>query len=101
VLLALLKKLTTPSMLPSAQQLVEVAGNTLRTNFPSDRISEMLALAGGIDPSSVTQVVLGPPYAVRVPDSQTGGVYSLHLDLDKVAALSTQIFGNESAYAQP
>ena len=101
VILALLAKLTTPSMLPRVQQLVAVAGDTLRTNFPSDRISEMLAIADGIDTSSVTQVVLGPPYSVHPPESQTGGIYTLHLDLDKVAALSIKVFGSESTYAQP
>jgi polyisoprenyl-teichoic acid--peptidoglycan teichoic acid transferase len=100
VLLALLRKLTSPSMLPRIQQLVGVAGDTLRTNFPSDRISEMLALADGIDTSSVTQVVLGPPYSVHLPDSQTGGIYTLHLDLDRLAALSMTVFGSESTYAQ-
>jgi hypothetical protein len=87
-------------MLPRIQQLVGVAGDTLRTNFPSDRISEMLALADGIDTSSVTQVVLGPPYSVHLPDSPTGGIYTLHLDLDRLAALSMTVFGSESTYAQ-
>jgi len=100
VLLALLRQLTTPSMLGRVQQLVGVAGDTLRTNFPSDRISEMLDLADGIDTSSITQVVLGPPYSVHLPESQTGGDYTLHLDLAKVAAMSINVFGSESSYAQ-
>jgi LCP family protein required for cell wall assembly len=101
VLLALLRKLTNPSMLGRVQELVGVAGDTLRTNFPSDRISEMLDLADGIDASSVTQVVLGPPYSVHLPASQTGGDYTLKLDLAKVAALSIDVFGSESTYARP
>lgn len=101
VLLALAKKLTTPAMLPKIPQLVGVAGDTVRTNFPSDRVSEMLGLVEGIDGASVTQVVLGPPYSVHPPDNQTGGIYTLRLHMDKLAALSIKIFGSESTYPQP
>jgi LCP family protein required for cell wall assembly len=98
VLLALLRKLTTPSMLPKIQQLVGLAGDTLRTNFPSDQISDMFDLESGIDTSSVTQIVLGPPYSVRLPGGQTDGIASFRLDLDQVATLSNTIFGSESTY---
>jgi LCP family protein required for cell wall assembly len=98
VLLALLRELTTPSMLPKIQQLVGLAGDTLRTNFPSDQISQMLALANEIDTSSVTQVVLGPPYSARPPDSQAGGTGALHLDLGRLATMSIDLFGSESTY---
>jgi polyisoprenyl-teichoic acid--peptidoglycan teichoic acid transferase len=101
VLLALVQKLATPAMLPKIPQLVGVAGDTLRTNFPSERVSEMLGLAEGIDASSVTQVVLGPPYSYHPPNSQTGGIYTLNLDMAKLAALSIKVFGNESTYPQP
>ena len=100
VLLALAKSLTNPSMLPKIPQLVSVAGETLRTNFPSERISEMLDLATGIDANAVTQVVLGPPYSVHPPNSQTGGIYTLRLNMDKLAALSVKVFGSESTYPQ-
>ena len=101
VLLALAKSLADPTMLPRIPQLLDVAGDTLRTNFPSDRVSEMLDLATGLDAASVTQVVLGPPYSVHPPDSETGGVYTLRLDMDKLAALSIKVFGSESTYPQP
>jgi LCP family protein required for cell wall assembly len=98
VLLGLLQKLTTPSMLTKVQQLVGLAGDTLRTNFPSDQISQMLSLADGIDTSSVTQIVLGPPYSVRSSGSQAGGTGALHLDLDRLAAMSIDLFGSDSTY---
>ncbi|HEY8636778.1 MAG TPA: LCP family protein [Candidatus Limnocylindrales bacterium] len=101
VLLALAKSLTNPAMLPKIPQLMSVAGDTLRTNFPSDRISEMLDLATGIDSNAVTQVVLGPPYSVHPPTGQTGGIYTLRLNMDKVAALSIKVFGSQSTYPQP
>ena len=88
-------------MLPRIPQLIGVAGDTLRTNFPSDRVSEMLKLVQGIDSTSVTQVVLGPPYSVHPPDSETDGIYTLRLKMDKLAAESIKLFGSDSAYAQP
>jgi LCP family protein required for cell wall assembly len=101
VLLALARKLTSPAMLPRIPELVQVAGDTIRTNFPSGRVSEMLDLARSIDPDKVTQVVLGPPYAFHPPDSTTGGIYTLQLNMDKLAAVSIKVFGDASAYKRP
>jgi len=100
VLLALATKLTDPSMLPKIPHLVDVAGDTLRTNFPSDRVGEMLALLQGRK-GTTKQVVLGPPYSYHPPNSQTGGFYTLRLKMDRLAALSRQIFGSESTYPAP
>jgi LCP family protein required for cell wall assembly len=101
VLLALAKRLASPAMLPKIPELVSVAGDTVRTNFPSDRVSQMLGLVDGMDKAAVTQVVLGPPYSFHPPTGETGGIYKLRLKMDQVAALSIQIFGTESTYTQP
>jgi len=84
-------------MLPRVSKLIDVAGDTLRTNFPSDRVSEMLDLAQDLDSDSVRQVVLGAGYAV----SESGPIYKLHLKMDKLAALSIEIFGSDSRYSTP
>jgi LCP family protein required for cell wall assembly len=97
VLLSLRRALTDVSMLPRIPELVEIGGDTIRTNFPSDRVSEMLGLAAGVDEDSVRQVVLGPPYATN-PQS-TDGIYRLQLDMDRLARLSIEIFGDASSYA--
>ena len=101
VLLALARKMATPEMLTSIPQVVDVAGDTLRTNFPSDRVSEMLTLVQGIEGASVTQVVLGAPYSYHPPNSETNGIYTLRLKMDKLAELSIKVFGSESAYYKP
>ena len=80
---------------------MNVAGDTVRTNFPSDRVSQMLGLVDGLDKTSITQVVLGPPYSFHPPTSETNGIYKLRLKMDEVAALSIRIFGSESTYPQP
>jgi LCP family protein required for cell wall assembly len=100
VLLALADKLGEPAMLPRIPELVEVAGDTLRTNFPTTRVTEMLDLAQGVDASKVRQVVLGRPYAYHPPNSETDGIYTLRLRMDRLAELSIELFGDDSAYAQ-
>ncbi len=98
VLLALRAKLTTPEMLPKIPEIVEVAGDTIRTNFPSDRIGEMIEIAGGVDNDAVRQVVLGRPYSYHPPSSETNGIYTLRLRMNLLKELSIEIFGEQSAY---
>ena len=100
VLLALRDKLTKPSMLPELPGILDAAGDTVRTNFPSARVGEMIDLAQRVETDEVRQVVLGPSkYATRPPYSETGGVYKLRLKVDALARLSIDIFGNASRYA--
>jgi LCP family protein required for cell wall assembly len=100
VLLALRTKLTRPSMLPELPGILDAAADTVKTNFPSERIAEMVELAQKVDTESVRQYVLGPSkYAVRPPYSETGGEYKLRLKMDALAKLSMDIFGKDSRYA--
>lgn len=100
VLLALREKLTSPAMLPNLPSIIQVAGETVKTNYPTDEIEDMVKLAAA-PPGAVLQVVLGPTkYATHPPNSETKGVYTLKLKLDVLAKLSIQIFGAASAYAR-
>jgi LCP family protein required for cell wall assembly len=100
VLLALRTKLTRPSMLPELPGILDAAADTIKTNFPSDRIAEMIELAQKVDSESVRQYVLGPSkYAERPPYSETGGEYKLRLKMDALAKLSIDVFGDASRYA--
>jgi LCP family protein required for cell wall assembly len=98
VLLALRQKLTSAEMLPKIPEIVEVAGDTIRTNFPADRIGEMIAIATEVDNESVRRVVLGRPYSFHPPSSETNGIYTLKLRMNRLKALSVEIFGEASAY---
>lgn len=98
VLLALRQKLTSPEMVPKIPELVEIAGDTLKTNFPSERIGEMLEIATKVQNDDVRQVVLTRPYAERVPASETGGIYKIRLVMSELKRLSVEIFGASSAY---
>jgi LCP family protein required for cell wall assembly len=99
LLVALRHKLTDPAMLPQVPSLLSIAGETVRTNFPPDRIGEMLRLAQRTDDSNIERVVLQPPtYSIHPPTSSTGGSYILRLDLAAVARLSIELYGSDSTY---
>ncbi len=96
LLVALARKLTDPSMLTRLPDLLAAASQTVRTNFPADRLSEMLSLSRQVKDDAIQKYVLGPPYALRSTDATT---YSLKLDLAKLSALSIKLFGADSRYA--
>src|SRR5262245_17355382 len=100
VLLALRQKLTSPAILPKLPSIIAAASQTLTTNFPRDQVKDMLDLARRIQSDDgVRRVVLGPPYAKNPPAGTPGG-YQLILDMDRLAKLSKELFGNASRYAQ-
>lgn len=101
LLVALRKKLTDPAMLPNLPGLLQAAGKTIKTNFPPDRLSEMLDIGRGTPEDKIQQFVLGPPYALHPPTETTGGIYILALDMKKIASLSIRLFGSDSAYSTP
>lgn len=98
VLVALGRKLSDPTMLPKLPDLVRAAGDTIRTNFPPDRLHEMLDIGQGVGDDAIQRFVLGPPYATY--PSPSNGTYELIPDLDRIAKLSIKLFGAESAYAR-
>jgi anionic cell wall polymer biosynthesis LytR-Cps2A-Psr (LCP) family protein len=98
LLLALQKKMADPAMLPRLPSILAAAGDTLKTNFPPSRLSEMLGLARSIEDDDVKRTVLGPPYAIN-PNDGTG--YFLVPDMAKFAAASILLFGDDSRYSEP
>ncbi|MGH2407860.1 MAG: LCP family protein [Candidatus Limnocylindrales bacterium] len=98
LLVALRQKLLKPAMILRLPDLLAAASNTVTTNFPSDRVDQMVALAQSGDPSTIQRLVLGPPYSWHPDTSTTGGAWLLRLNMDKLAALSVQLFGSDSRY---
>lgn len=96
LLLALSQKLSDPKMLPNLPGLLDDASRTIATNFPADRLSEMLDLSRAIDDETIVRKVLGPPYATRPTNAAE---YILVLDPDRLAKLSVELFGTDSRYA--
>lgn len=99
LLVALRQKLTDPANLGKLPAVLEAASETVRTNFPPERLDEMIVLAQEMTDGSVRRIVLQPPtYSVHPPTSSTGGTYILRLNLDALRALSVELFGEDSTY---
>lgn len=99
LLLALRAKLTDPANLGKLPAVLDAAAETVRTNFPPERLDEMIGLAEAIGDGSIRRFVLQPPtYSVHPPTNTTGGTYILRLKLEALRTLSVQLFGDDSAY---
>ena len=96
LLVALARKLTDPTMLPRVPSLLDGAADAIRTNFPSDRLAEMMRIAERIDEDAIERVILKDPYSNRPKDS---GEYVLVPDMARWAKLSIKLFGSDSRYA--
>jgi LCP family protein required for cell wall assembly len=97
LLVALEKKLTDPAMLPKLPQLLAAAGNTVKTNFPAARLSDVLDMARSINDANITKIVLGPPYS-EVP-SVSNGTYMLVPDMTQFRNMSIRLFGADSRFS--
>ena len=78
--------------------LLKAAAQTVRTDFPQDKVADMVALVRRTDDSSIQRYVLGPPYSTHPPNTATGGIYTLKLNMARVAKLSAKLFGADSRY---
>jgi len=102
LLSALREKLLEPALIAKLPAVLDAATKTVRTNFPPERLEEMITLGQTMRDEDIQRFVLGPPYSYHPPTTSTGGVYTLRLYMDKLAALSVQLFGADSRYyAEP
>lgn len=98
LLLALQKKMTSPEMLPKLPEILAAAGDTIKTNFPASRLSEMIDLASQVDDDDIERVVLGPPYTKR---SSNPNMYMLIPDAGRFRRVSVRLFGDDSRFYTP
>ena len=85
-------------MLPKIPALLKAAAQTVRTDFPASQAADMVALVRDIDDKSIQRYVLGPPYSTHPPNTATGGIYTLKLNMTRLANLSVKLFGSDSRY---
>ena len=100
VLSALRKKLSDPGVLARLPDLLEAMGSSVRTNYPSDKVRDLADIASKVSDDTTAKKILGPPYAVHPPTNTTGGVYTLQLNMGRIAKLSVDLFGADSRYAE-
>lgn len=99
LLVALRGELTDPANLHKLPAVLDAAAETVRTNFPPERLDEVIGLAEAIGDGAIRRFVLQPPtYSVHPPTGSTGGTYILRLHLDALRMLSVQVFGDDSAF---
>ena len=99
LLVALREKLSSPDMITKIPDIINVAGDTIRTNLPTNRFEELIGLAREVKTDAISRHVLTYPIAFHPPTESTGGVWTLQLHMDKVAELSRKLFGSDSRYA--
>jgi LCP family protein required for cell wall assembly len=99
LLSALRTAILQPGNLARLPEIVTTVGGLVHTNFPSDRIDQLLALANQVQDEPTGQFVFQPPvWAGHPPVSETNGRSVQFLKIDAVAALSMAIFGDASLY---
>ena len=96
VLLSLEHKILSPYGLSRFTTLMSLAGKMVQTDFPLKSARDYVKLGQSV--SSIKQCVLGPPYSWHPDNSTTRGTWTSRLDLTKMAELSVQLFGSDSAY---
>jgi LCP family protein required for cell wall assembly len=98
VLIALARKLTSPSGIGYIAAVLSVAGTKIQTNFPLKNARNYVSLAGHVAPTKISQCVLGPPYDYHPPTNTTKGTWTSRLIIPRVAGLSVYLFGSDSRY---
>jgi hypothetical protein len=93
---ALRNKVTSPSVLPNLGTLLSLAGKYIATDFPLSTARNYVAAVQHV--SVIEKCVLGPPYSYHPPTSSTDGYWTSRLDMDRVARLSVELFGQDSRY---
>jgi LCP family protein required for cell wall assembly len=97
-LISLKEKMASPAMLAKLPQLLQAAAKTIKTDFPASQVGTVIQIGQSIPATGIQKFVLGPPYNWHPDSSTTGGVWTSRLYMDKVAKLSIQLFGTDSAY---
>ena len=99
LLTALRREILKPENLARLPDLVEALAQVVNTNFPPGQIQDLVALADHVQAEpSQSWVFKYPHWATLQTRQETGGRQVLTLKLDRIAALSVQLFGDKSLY---
>ena len=99
VLVALLHKMASPAEVLALPGLISTLGSSITTTFPANQVADFVAMGQNVPSKNFSQVVLGPPYSITGISTVTASTCLLNA---KVAALSIQLFGQDSLwYGKP
>jgi LCP family protein required for cell wall assembly len=100
VLTALRQEMLKPEQLANLPSIVDAISGVLRTNYPREQIDHLLTLANQVDESPTnTWVFKFPEWAHHPPRSETNGRSLMFLKMDRIEALSIELFGAKSLYS--
>jgi LCP family protein required for cell wall assembly len=101
IVLAVARKVRDPQVMARLPEVVSKAAELIRTNVPLNDLDKLIDITDGANSAEVESYVLEPPaYAHQIPISETGGAWKIELEMDAVARLSIELFGDESRYSQ-
>jgi len=101
VLVALLHKMAQPSELLALPGFISTLGASVTTDFPAGQVADYVAVGQNVPSQNFTDVVLGPPYTLLNVNTTSTASTTCLLNY-KVAALSIQLFGQDSLwYGKP
>ncbi|CAN5606999.1 hypothetical protein BH23CHL7_BH23CHL7_12530 [soil metagenome] len=99
VLAALRKEMTRPEKLANLPGVIDSVSEVLRTDFPRDRLADLISLSEQVsDEPTASYVFRQPTWASFTPRSVTGHRSLTTLRVDKLRELSIEIFGERSLY---
>ncbi|HYI23708.1 MAG TPA: LCP family protein [Candidatus Limnocylindrales bacterium] len=102
VLAALKREMLKPENLPRIPDIAEALAEVMNTNYPPNRISELLELAQAVqDEPSQSWVFKDPEWADLMRPAETGLKRPVLVpNLDAIGELSQELFGDASLYSQ-
>ncbi len=99
VLAALRREILRADRVGDLARIIDGVSRVLNTNYPPSQINEALRVAELAGRRPTDSWVFGSPtWAVHPPLSETGGRWIIRLRMDRIAALSRQVFGPASLY---
>lgn len=100
VLSALRKEILKPENLAKLPDIVEAMSQVISTSFPPDQIDQLVALADQVQSEVSQSWIFGyPEWATHLRQKETCGRSVQFLRLDKIAALSVDLFGDKSLWS--
>lgn len=100
VLTALRREMMRPEKLASLPGIVDAVAGVVRTNFPRERLDDLLSLADVVDDQPTNSWVFKfPDWSYHPPRSETNGRSLMFLRVDLVEQLSRELFGDKSLYS--
>jgi LCP family protein required for cell wall assembly len=99
ILGALRKELLKPQNITNLPAIVEALSLVVNTDFPPGQIDQLVALADKVESEPSRSWVFGyPEWAEHLRRAETGGRSVIFLRMDRIAALSLELFGAKSLY---